>query len=114
MITPSPHFAIQLPASVMSIRVWDVAVRPHNLPGEIHKYLVHIDALARRGLVKDDVAEFTGEVRGAVTRDRPILLEVAFVADEDEGNVVDFLDAQDLVPDYGELGEGVERGYGVY
>lgn len=111
MISPLPHIAIRLSASVVSVGIWDVAVRPHNLPGEIHKYLVDIYALARRGLVKDDVTEFTSEVGGAVARDGPVLLEVAFVAHEDEGNRVDFFDAQDLVPDNGELGEGVEGGY---
>ena len=39
------------------------------------------------------------------------MLEVAFITDENEGDSVDFFNAEDLLADEREFGEGVEAGY---
>ena len=72
-----------------------------NLPAEIHKGLVDVGAPARARLVVRGVAPVLGDGEGAGARDGTVFLEVALVADDDEGHVGVVFDTDDLVAEFG-------------
>lgn len=86
-------------------------VLPDNLPTQIHKRLVHVRSPSRAGFVIRRVVPGLGDREGAGARDGAVFFEIGLVADDDEGDVGVVFDADDLVAEFVQFGEGGEGGY---
>ena len=74
---------------------------PHNLPAQIRKDLVYILPFTSRGFVERDTTPRLRQADGAVLGYGANLVEVGFVADNDEGDLVGLFDADYLVAEVG-------------
>lgn len=67
-------------------------VHLHQLPRQVQKHLVDVEASPRRRLVERHATPLAGEVVRAVLRDLPVALEIRLVADHDDGHFLNFFD----------------------
>ena len=83
---------------------------PDDLAAQVHKGLVHVPAGAGRGLVVRRIVPGGGDGEGARAGDGPLVFEVALIAHDDDGHEGVILDADNLVAEFLELGQGGEGG----
>ncbi len=103
-LSPAPWDSVAVNASdsrpfILHILNLVSHVLADNLPAEIHKPLVDIRSSPRARLVIGSIAPILRDAEGAV------LSEVAFVADDDEGDGRFVFDADDLVAKFGYFDE---------
>ena len=87
-------------------------VLPDNLPAEIHKGFIDVRPSARARFVIGCVPPALGDTEGAGAGHGAVFFEVTLVANDDEGDTLVVFDADDLVAEFVELGEGGEGGDG--
>jgi len=80
---------------------------------EVMEDLVDVDLELGRGLDEEAVVEALGELLSLLGGDDTHVVEIALVADEDHGDVVRVLDAEDLLTHVDEVVEGAEGDDGV-
>ena len=81
-------------------------ILPNNLPAEINKRLVNISPRSCAAFIVWSIIPRAGDREGAGSSDGAILFEIAFVADDDERDERIVFDADDLIAEFLELGEG--------
>jgi len=86
-----------------------VGVGLADLPDEVVEDLVDVDLGLGRGLEEGAAAKLAGETLTLLGGDDALVLQVALVSDENHGDRVAVLDAEDLLA---EVREVVERGLG--
>jgi hypothetical protein len=86
-----------------------VGVGLADLPDEVVEDLVDVDLGLGRGLKEGAAAKLAGEALTLLGGDDALVLQVALVSDENHGDRVAVLDAEDLLA---EVREVVERGLG--
>ena len=83
-----------------------------HLAAQVNERLIHIRPLARAGLIVGSIVPAVGDLEGAVPVDGAVIVEVRFVTHDHDGDQGVVFDADDLVAQFLQFGEGGEGGYG--